>query len=249
LDSHQPASGSNQVASQWDSAVRQFAKRGLALCLILFLVELALLVLVSSAPFFPGEQSLYTGQAKSLGGLVQNSTTPQLALEIFSNNYKIALEEMIPGFGALLFAISLYATARVTKAIAIDDKVPALSLVLLLFILPHSWIELPAYAVATAEGLYLLAAIVRTARFVGPTRDWGRLRIEAWQLALNLIIVTVMLAVAAVFESVEIALGDYALITWIPFAGLVAVVVSLNKRLSGIRKGANTAATLPSTQV
>ena len=163
LEIQAPAAEETFPASQWNDALRQFAKRGLALCLILFVVEVGLLFLVSSAPFFPGEQSFYTGEANSLGSLVQNSTTPQLAVEIFTNNYKIALEEMIPLFGVLLFAISLYVTARVTEAIAIQDKVSALSVVLLLFLLPHSWIELPAYAVATAAGLYLLYGLLSLA--------------------------------------------------------------------------------------
>jgi hypothetical protein len=61
--------------------------------------------------------------------------------------------------------------------------------------------------------------------------------VEGWQFAINLIIVTVMLIVAALFESVEIQLGaDLFWITWVPFAGLIALTIILNRRLGRIRK-------------
>jgi hypothetical protein len=45
-----------------------------------------------------------------------------------------------------------------------------------------------------------------------------------------------MLAVAAAFETVEIELGAYFWVTWVPFIGLILAVLQLNRRLSRIRK-------------
>ncbi len=222
----------DEPPSPWERAIRKFAVRGLLLCLTLFLIEIGLFFFVSSSPYFPGEQILYTSQANHLSSQVNNSTSYQLLAQIFTNNFRIALIEMIPVVGAIFFAISIYATARVTQAIAGIDSAPVLLLVLLLLLIfPHSFIELPAYAVATAEGLYLFYAIVKWLGGDGETlsREW-------YQLLLNFCIVTVMLAVAAVFETVEIVLGNLFWITWVPFIGMVLGVLWLNRRLSKIRK-------------
>jgi uncharacterized membrane protein SpoIIM required for sporulation len=155
-------SGAEETQSRWSQAIRQFAVRGLLLCLTLFLIEVGLFFAVTSIPFLPGEHAFYTSQANALSNQTGSSTSPQLFVLIFTNNFRIALIEMIPVLGAIFFAISIYATARVTQAIAGIDNVPALVLVLLLLLIfPHSFIELPAYAVATAEGMYLLYASVR----------------------------------------------------------------------------------------
>jgi uncharacterized membrane protein SpoIIM required for sporulation len=220
-----------------EAAVKEFARRGLLLCVLLFLIEVGLFFAVSSLPFFPGEQALYTNQSNQIGTEFQNATLFTQFSGIFVNNYRIALIEMIPGIGLLFFAFSLYATARILEVISINDHASPLIVVLVLLLLfPHSWIELPAYAVATAEGIFLLYAIGKWL-FDSNGRGSVRWSAELGQLAINLVIVTVMLAVAALFESVEIQLGLLFWVTWIPFAVLIAVVLVLNYRLSRIRKG------------
>jgi membrane protein implicated in regulation of membrane protease activity len=65
-------------------------------------------------------------------------------------------------------------------------------------------------------------------------------RAEAWQLFVNIMIVAVMLTVAALFESVELQLlqDEPALfwVTWVPFAGIVALAIVLNRRLGRMRR-------------
>lgn len=218
--------------------------RGLLLCLTLFLIEVGLFFAISSIPFLPGERSFYVTQANQLGNQTSTSTTPQLFVMIFTNNYRIALIEMVPLLGVILFAVSIWETARVIEAIAAIHGESALLLVLLLFaIYPHTYIELPAYAVATAEGIYLLYAIAKALGW-----NKGNMRAEVYQLAINVAIVTVMLAVAALFESVEIALGLSFWITWVPFVALIYVVVRLNRRLSKIREEAESATIAPPAQ-
>ncbi len=236
---NEPAAGLERQ-SRWDRAVRDYAVRGLLLCLTLFLIEVGILFFVSSIPFFPGEKSYYVSQANQLSNTTHNASGPQLFYDIFTNNYRISLIEMIPGLGVIFFAISMYVTARVTLAIAFGESqsVPGAVLVISLFLLPHSYLELPAYAVATAEGLYLLYAIIQV---LGNSRggDEGRMSGEVWQLGINVLIFTVMLAVAALFETTEIVLGaPNAFLTWIPFIGIAYLVYRLNKRLSKIRKEA-----------
>ncbi len=230
------ATPSEQKDTFLKSAVKEFARRGLLLCVLLFLIEVGLFFAISSLPFFPGEQSLYTNQSNQIGTEFQNATLFTQFSGIFVNNYRIALIEMVPGIGLLFFAFSLYATARILEVISINDHASPLLLVLVLLLLfPHSWIELPAYAVATAEGTFLLYAIVKWL-FDSSGRNSVRWSGELGQLIINVAIVTIMLAVAALFESVEIQLGLLFWVTWIPFAAIIVVVLVLNHRLSRIRK-------------
>lgn len=219
------------------AAVKEFARRGLLLCVLLFLIEVGLFFLVSSLPFFPGEQALYTNQSNQIGNQFQHATLFTTFSGIFVNNYRIALIEMIPGLGVLFFGFSLYATARILQVISISDHAsPIIVVLVLLLLFPHSWIELPAYAVATAEGIYLLYAIVKWL-FDSTGRASVHWNHELGQLLINVGIVTVMLLVAALFESVEIQLGGLLfLVTWIPFAVIIAVVLLLNRRLMRIRR-------------
>jgi uncharacterized membrane protein SpoIIM required for sporulation len=224
-------------ARVWSSAVREFARRGLILCVALFLIEVVLFFVIPALPFFPGEQALYTNQSNQLSNQFQGASLYTQFSGIFVNNYRIALIEMVPGIGLLLFAFSLYATARVLQVISIGDGVsPLLVVLLLLLLFPHSWIELPAYAVATAEGIFLLVAVFRWLARIGGAGKRVSWRAEGVQLGINIVIVTVMLLVAALFESVEIQLGDWFWVTWIPFAGIIGIVLVFNRRLLRIRK-------------
>jgi uncharacterized membrane protein SpoIIM required for sporulation len=219
-----------QQETFWQAAVREFARRGLLLAVALFLIEVVLFFVVSSLPFFPGEQAAYTAQSNQISSQFSNATLFAQFSGIFVNNFRIALVEFVPGLGLLLFAFSLYATARILEVISISDNLPpALVVLILLLLFPHSWIELPAYAVAVAAGSYFGYALIRWQK----TR-WGP---EIGVLLINVAIVTVMLLVAALFESVEIQVGGLLfLVTWIPFAILIAGVLLLNRKLSRIRK-------------
>ena len=64
----------------------------------LFVLEIALIVVVSSLPFFPSELSTYQNQYNSLGP-VFNATAPNQVGAIFSNNLKVATVELIPALG------------------------------------------------------------------------------------------------------------------------------------------------------
>lgn len=218
------------------AAIREFARRGLWVCLALFIIEVGLFFAVTSLPFFPGEQALYTSQSNEINSQFQGAGLPSTFWGIFVNNFRIALIEVIPGIGLLLFAFSLYATARILQVISMNDHAsPIIVVLILLLFFPHSWIELPAYAVATAEGIFLLYAVFKWL-FDSTGRSSVKWRAELAQLVINIAIVTVMLLVAALFESVEIQIGLLFWVTWIPFAGLIGLVLVLNRRLSKVRK-------------
>jgi len=124
----------------------------------------------------------------------------------------------------------------VLEAIADNESAsPFVVLVVLLLFFPHSYIELPAYAVATGAGLLLVYSFFRWLFATGP-RSPVRLGDALWLLALNLVLVTVMLLVAALFESVELELGGWFLVTWVPFAVLVVLTLKLKRRADRMRK-------------
>ena len=219
-------------------AISEYASRGLLLFVLLFLTEVGVFLLVVSLPFFPGEKAIFVSQSNQIGSEFKNASLATQFFGIFTNNFRIGLIEMIPGLGSALFAFSLYSTARIIEVDALTQGVSPVLLVLFLFIFPYSYLELPAYAVATGEGLYLSYAILRWLFSTG-----GRpvdFRAEAWQLFFNIMIVAVMLTVAALFESVELQLlqDEPALfwVTWVPFAGIVALAIVLNRRLGRMRR-------------
>ena len=147
--------------SIWDRIIMDFAKRGVKPFVALFLIEIALFLVISALPFLPGEQSLYTSQGNQIGNEFQGVGLFGQFVGIFANNFRIALIEMVPIIGPILFAISIYETARVSEALALTQGLPpVLVVIVLLLLFPHSWLELPAYAVATMEGLYLFYALL-----------------------------------------------------------------------------------------
>ena len=222
-------------SSRLQGAVKEYATRGIRLYLLLFVIEVGAFFVIASLPFLPGEKAFFTSQSNQINNEFQGVGFLGQFWGIFTNNFRIAAIELIPGLGAVFFAISLYETARIIEAIAGTDQAsPVLVLVLLLLLFPHSYLELPAYAVATGEGLVLAYAIARWLLATGPSPV--SLKVEFWQLALNVVVVAAMLLVAAVFESAEIQLGAmWFWVTWLPFVGLVALAISLYRKLNKIR--------------
>jgi uncharacterized membrane protein SpoIIM required for sporulation len=196
--------------------------------LALFLVELVLIFVVANAPFFPNEYNAYHQQYNSITPILSNNAIQQI-LDIFSNNFKVALIEIIPILGVVLFGISIYETARIVEVIGIVQKEGTGAALATLFALPSTWLELPAYCIATVESLFLAYALFRVAR-----HGWGVFRREVRFLLVNIILIAGVLIVAATIEVTEIqleALGStnfgqagsiIAFLTWIPALVIIA---------------------------
>ena len=167
------------------------------LILVMFALELSFVIWIADSPFFPREQSSYVAQYNSLGPVL-NSSAPLQVYSILKNNFIISLGELVPVFGLGIFGVSLYQTARIVEVIGIVKKVGSGLALADLFVLPHSWLELPAYAIAAAESVYLTAALLGLR---GGRRGLVR---ELRTLAVNIVLIGGVLAVAAVFEVSEI---------------------------------------------
>jgi uncharacterized membrane protein SpoIIM required for sporulation len=196
------------------------------LMVFLFVVELFVVVYVANVPFFPAELSNYETQYNNLGPVINASATGQVTA-IFANNFKVATVELIPALGLGVFGLSLYETARIIEVIGIIKGVGTGFALVNLFALPSTWLELPAYAIAATESVYMAYAI-----YLGLRRGWRRFAKEIPFLFVNLILIAGVLSVAAVFEVSEIQIAGssaegpfYAFLTWLPFALVFAGVI------------------------
>ncbi len=198
----------------------------------LLLIEIGAIIVISNLPFFPGEFSFTQNQYNSIKPIVDQSALGQLA-GIFANNFMVVVRELIPVLGAAVFALSIYETARIVEVIAVTNGYGVGAALGTLFLLPHTYLELPAYAIAVTESAYLVYAIA-----AGFSRGWAIFVREIRFLIVSVVLIAGVLAVAAVFEVTEIQIevltqapappieGALIFLTWIPFALVFAGALS-----------------------
>jgi uncharacterized membrane protein SpoIIM required for sporulation len=189
----------------------------------IFLIEMAFILIISNAPFLPGELSTYKDQYNNIKPVLGQDAAAQI-VSIFANNFRVALVEIVPLIGPAVFGFSIYETARIVEVIGLQNPVGIIGSLVTLFALPSTWLELPAYSIAVVESLYLAYAI-----FTGFRGGWTRLARELRFFVVNILLIAGVLLVAAAFEVSEIQLESspqpaLAFLTWIPFV-LVAVGV------------------------
>ncbi|BCU71079.1 stage II sporulation protein M [Stygiolobus caldivivus] len=180
--------------------------RPLTLFIIIFLGEIGLFLLFSSF-YNPSLASQYGGLTVVYNNLVYEPYFIVL-FSIFLHNLSVATLDFIPLFGLAMLVFSIIETGLV---VAINGSIvgtPGLTISLYLFTLPHSWLELPAYAVASASGIY----------FIFDASSNG-LRKATIRLFYMYLMVAVELLIAASFEAGEIVDKSYGLLPylyWIP---------------------------------
>jgi len=151
--------------------------------LIVFVFEVVLFLIASS---IPQNNPLLVSAFNSTENQVLNQSYFGKVLMIFGNNVRVAFLDFIPAVGMIILAVSIYSTGAVLSAFSSSLNVPGILSALGLMTLPHSWLELPSYAVAASSGLYI---VIRP-------REWVR-------GLLTLIIVPIELFLAALVESGE----------------------------------------------
>ncbi len=151
--------------------------------LIVFVFEVVLFLIASSIP--QNNPSLVSA-FNSTENQVLNQSYFGKVLMIFGNNVRVAFLDFIPAVGMIILAVSIYSTGAVLSAFSSSLNVSGILSALGLMTLPHSWLELPSYAVAASSGLYI---VIRP-------REWVR-------GLLTLIIVPIELFLAALVESSE----------------------------------------------
>lgn len=201
--------------------VRQIVGTRWRLIVAIFVAELAIVFVVSSLPFFPNELSTYEQQYNTTATLL-NQPAPGQVLGIFFNNVRVALVETIPALGVAVLGFSLYETARIIQVIGILHGFPVYENLATLFLLPSTWLELPAYALAATESIYVVRALARRGGSVGT---------EAKLFVTNAALIVLVLIVAALLEVTEIQIematttpsgaptsaAPLVFLTWVPF--------------------------------
>jgi len=198
----------------------------------LFVIEVAGIIIVSNLPFFPGEFSFTQNQYNNIKPIVNQSALGQLVY-IFANNFMVVVRELIPVLGPFSFALITYETARIVEVIAVTSGDGVAAALGTLFLLPHTYLELPAYAIAVTESGYLLYAVG-----VGFSRGWAIFVRELRFLVVNTALIAGVLIVAAIFEVTEIQIeiltappappieGALVFLMWVPFAMVFAGALS-----------------------
>ena len=120
---------------------------------------------------------------------------PPSTIDIFTNNIKIALLMLIPGFGLILAPYVLYNTGLVFSASGIVNNISGITLFLTTALLPFFWLEFAAYAASITQNLYLIWAI-----------KFKILRYELRNLAYTIIAIAALLLLAAWIEALFISL-------------------------------------------
>jgi Stage II sporulation protein M len=191
------------------------------IALVLALLVLEVVIFIGGL-FTPLSASTQQGLANETGSQFApfDSAGPvQLALLIFTHNLTIALTEMIPVAGAVIFAYSVYSTGIVAQALVVSQGVPA-PWGLVLFAYPYSIVELSAYALAVGSGVMILIAWRRK-----------RLRRELRVFLLEGLVVGGILLTAAAMEATTkfFPLTGFAL--WLPTGlALAVLIVATRKR-------------------
>ncbi len=154
-----------------------------------------------------------------------------MVISIFSNNFKIASIEAIPVVGPFFFLIVSYDTAFVLALEGTSAGVSGFFYLLTLFLLPDTWLEIPAYGISSAIGTYFLYRLFTK-------RD--QIRQTLLKIVLLYGFVALELFVAASFESYEIILERsnkapydllYPLMMWIPAIPSFVVLIYLFRRI------------------
>ncbi len=190
--------------------------------IILFVVELVFLIFGSTIPISQSTINLISSQNNNLAQTSASLGLVARALFLFFNNFTIALYEFVPLLGWFYFGLSMYSTALAIEVIGITStpSIPGPLITLSLLLQPHSWLELPAYAIATTQSFFLVSTAARRRMF----------KFEVARTGLVLVVVAAELIIAAFFESAEISLVSYGLladfaIPWLAFAVLVILLL------------------------
>lgn len=196
--------------------------------LVTFISEVAIFVIISSMKIsdaallaaFKSEQQSITSQ-----GLVS------MIFDIFPHNLLVATVEFIPIIGQLFFILSSVETSIIISIEGTSVHTSGLVVFFTLAILPHTWLELPSYAVATSTSIYLIYLLKKRGKILSK---------NIIKVPLMYLFVVLELAIAGTFESSEIYMSRiypspynvlYPILLWIAAAPVLYLLVRLYRRI------------------
>jgi len=186
------------------------------LFLFFLAIELIMFGSISSINF---KSQLILNSFITLRSSIVSQPFPLEVLAIFSHNLVVATLDLVPALGVAVFLFSMGSTAYVLSVISQGKGLEAF---LGLLALPHSWLELPAYAIAAAGSLNFLMTE-------------GSLISKLRKLTLIWLFIAFELLVAALFEASEINLSlPFQVILWLPAAASIFALWKLYSRVMRI---------------
>lgn len=191
----------------------------LKVTLIVFAVEVVFLLFGTIIPVSQSTVNQISGQNSNLANTVATMGFVGRTMFIFFNNFRLGALEIVPAVGWFIFGYSMYNTALAIEVLGIVAHLPGPLIAFTLFLQPHSWLELPAYAIATTQSFYLVSTFARRSRF----------RFEVARSGIVFLLVAAELIVAALFESLEISIATSIamefVLPWTLFAVLAGLLL------------------------
>ncbi len=190
--------------------------------LLSFIIELLGFAVISSLTI--RDPALYATFKSEDSAIISQPFFP-MWLSIFPHNLLIATIEFIPVIGILMFGFSIASTATVIAVEGTATKISGLAIFTNLMILPHSWLELPSYAVAVSTSIYILYYMFT-----------GKLKNNYMKIIYMYIFVIIELAFAGAIETSEIILEQsahplYSLYMWIPAVPIIIFLIWLYRHM------------------
>jgi uncharacterized membrane protein SpoIIM required for sporulation len=187
-----------------------------------FIIELVGFAVISSLPI--KNPALYSSFKSQDHAIVSQSFFP-MWLSIFPHNLLIASIEFIPIIGILMFGFSIVSTASVIAVEGTATKINGVAIFASLMLLPHSWLEMPAYAVAVSTSIYIFYYLIKR-----------KLRTNYMKIIYMYIFVVIELAFAGAIETSEILLEKsphpfYSFYIWIPAIPIIIFLIWLYRRM------------------
>jgi uncharacterized membrane protein SpoIIM required for sporulation len=199
------------------------------LFLTAFLIEMLIYLVISALPISdPALLSQIQSEQSSVDSL---SFIPML-FSIFPHNLFIATLEVIPIIGQFFFIFSSVETSLVIAVEGTSIHTSGIFVFITLALLPHTWLELPSYAVAAGSSIYLIYLIASRRTL---------LRAKIRKVLFMYLFVILELLVAGIFESAEIVMEQslpapdnilYPLLLWIPAIPVLYLLISLFRRIN-----------------
>ncbi|MEM0139894.1 MAG: stage II sporulation protein M [Ferroplasma sp.] len=190
--------------------------------ILLFIFEIAAFAIISSLPI--SDPALYASFKSEDTAIISQSFFP-MWLSIFPHNLLIATLEFIPVFGILMFLFSIGTTAMVVAVEGTATHVNGFAIFAILMMLPHSWLELPSYAVAASTSIYILYSLLK-----------GKIAENIMTIIYMYIFVVVELAFAGAIETSEILLEESAhpldaFYMWIPAIPIMVFLIYFYRKI------------------
>ncbi|MHB8371758.1 MAG: stage II sporulation protein M [Thermoplasmataceae archaeon] len=195
--------------------------------IVFLIIEFLTYLIISSIPFT--DPTMY-GRFKKEQGSIISQPIYIIFFDIFINNFKVASLEVIPVIGIFFFFASAISTSLVISLEGGAHNISGFFIILTLLFFPHTWLELPSYAIAVSIGVYLFYSLIKF-------KDGKELLLERLFKFLILYgFVALELAVAAIFEATEIYFETtqpspnnllYPILMWIPAVPALIILVKI----------------------